>query len=112
MIGDRRCRKVWGGLGIETRENRRLEIRVAKGSKGSVSQYEDRETGEGVGTVKGRRRQGKLCKRQKLDLEIQGKRLDELRRGCLGNAGGHGKEEDIFCKTKLMYISYGTPPTA
>jgi len=77
-LGDRRCRKVWDCLGISIREGRRLEIKVGNDSKGSVPYYEGRETGEGVRTVKGRRRQGKLCKRQKLDLKIQGKRLEEF----------------------------------
>jgi len=36
---------------------------VGKGSKGSVSQDEDRGSGEDVRTVENRRRQGKLCKR-------------------------------------------------
>jgi len=77
------------------REGWRLEIiRVAKGRKILVSQYEDLETGEGVRTIKGRRRQGKLCKRQKLDLNIQGRRLEEARRGCLLKAKDHEKEEE------------------
>ena len=59
--GDVRCRKSWDGLGIGTRR-RRLEIKVGKGSKGSVSQDEDREIG-GVRTAEDRRRQGKFCKR-------------------------------------------------
>ena len=42
-LGDRRCRKVWEGLGIGTREGRRLEIRVGNGSKGSVPYYENWE---------------------------------------------------------------------